>query len=632
MPGIGGPLRGETLGAMTDDGVQSGRSLKELLAIEEALRVSEQRYRVAFETSLDAIGITRIDDGMFVDVNRQFFTMVGYTREELVGQTSLQGCTWTDSEGESHPAEFIDVTGRSTLDIGLWEDSAQRAELMAILRREAVCRGFEARFRRKNGELFWVQLSASVIQLDGVDCVLFVTRDITAAKAAEEEIRNLSLYDDVTCLPNRRHLLERLQARQQTAMGNAKSALLSISLDHFRTFNDSFGGAAGELLLREMARRVETCVRECDTVARSGGAEFAVLLGHLCGSREDAAGQAQEIARRVLERISEPCGVAGQICHCTASIGITIFQERGLSGEQIVQQSDIAVDHARVAGRNTIRFFAPALQTAISERVAMEADLRRAMTSNELMLCYQPQMDRGNLTGAEALVRWRHPTRGLLLPSAFIPVAEEAGLIVPLGEWVLENACRQLARWSHSGKMRDLTLAVNISAWQFRQPDFTEKVLDTIRRHQVDPQRLELELTESSLVEDVDAVVMRMGELKAHGLRFSVDDFGVGYSSLSYLQRLPLDKLKIDMQFVRNLLIDPGSRAIARAIISLSQALGLRVIAEGVESEQQRKHLSELGCDAWQGFLCSQPVVAEEFEELVAGEKAQRLPARTGSR
>lgn len=603
---------------MTDDRLERGAEHEELAATREVLRVSEQRYRTAFETSLDAISISRMDDGMFVDVNRQFFSMLGYTREELVGQASAEPCIWTDSDGQSHTREFIDVAGRSSRDIRLWEDPGERERMIAILRRDSVCRNFETRFRRKDGDVFWVQVSASATELEGVPCMLLVTRDISAAKTAEEEIRNLSLYDGVTCLPNRRHLLEHLQARQQDSPRRARSALLSINLDHFRAINDSFGPLAGDALLREAGRRVAACVREGDTVARTGGDEFSVLLGQLGESDEEAAAQAQAIALRALAAVSEPFSLAGQVCHCTASIGIAIFGSAALSAEELLQQSDIAVDHARRAGRNTMRFFAPSLQAAISERMALEADLRRAIESDQLMLWYQPQVHRGELSGAEALVRWRHPARGLLPPSAFIPLAEETGLILPLGDWVLEAACRQAAAWARRRAMPRITVAVNISARQFRQPDFTAKVLDTIRRTGVDPAGIELEITESTLVEDVDTVVARMRELKAHGLRFAVDDFGVGYSCLSYLRRLPLDQLKIDMSFVRDILIDPGSSAIARAIISLSEALGLKVIAEGVESDEQRDHLARLGCHAWQGFLCSQPLPAAPFEKRVA--------------
>lgn len=584
----------------------------------EALRVSEGRYRAVFDTILDAIVISRMDDGMFVDVNRRFSLLFGYEREELIGQSAEEPCIWEDEEGEQHQGRFLDVAGRSSRDLNLWADPGERERLMGVLRREGLCRDFEARFRGKSGKLVWVQMAVSAIELDGVACALFAIRDVSAAKAAEEEIRNLSHYDGLTCLPNRRYLLERLHGCRGGASESGKGALLSINLDHFRAVNDSLGGSIGDLLLQEAARRIAACVREGDTVARPGGDEFMVILENLSGATEEAAAQARSICQRVLWSLSRPYELAGRDCRCTASIGIAIFCGTSESAEEILQQSGIAVDQARLAGRNTMRFFAPALQSAINERVGMEADLRRAIEEDQLLLHYQPQVCRGQMAGAEALVRWRHPRRGLLSPGDFIPLAEETGLILPLGDWVLESACRQASAWARSGTLRHTRIAVNISARQFRQPDFAEKVIGTLRETGAKPENIELELTESSLAEDVDQIVARMTELKDYGLRFSVDDFGVGYSSLSYLKRLPLDKLKIDISFVRDILVDSGSRAITQAVIWLARALDLKVVAEGVESEEQHEVLAELGCEVCQGFLFSRPLPAGEFERMAA--------------
>ncbi len=597
----------------------SKRAYVELAAAQEVLRVSEQRYRAAFETSLDAIAICRMDDSMFVDVNRQFFSVLGYSREELVGQTSEEIYTWTDSEGENHAGEFLDVSGRSSDELNIWENPRDWERLTATLRDESVCRNLEVRLRKKDGGLIWAEVSASVIELEAVPCALFVIRDVSAAKAAEEEIRNLSLYDMLTCLPNRRHLLERLRATSNARAERRKSALLSINLDHFRAVNESFGSAMADELLRETAQRIVSCVRDSDTVARSSGDEFSVILARLDIASEEAASKARSTAQRILTALEAPYVLAGHDCRCTASIGITIFENSGLSAEDILQQSDIAVDHAREAGRDTIRFFSPALQEAVNERNAIETDLRAAIEGDQFLLYYQPQMQGGELIGAEALVRWMHPTRGLLLPGEFIPLAEETGLIVPLGVRVLEAACRQTAAWTELQEFVDIGISVNISARQFRQPDFVGSVLETLKRTGANPRNIEIELTESALVSDVEEVVERMSELKRHGIRFSVDDFGIGYSSLSYLQRLPLDKLKIDISFVQRLLTDTNSSAIAQAIISLARALNLDVIAEGVESEEQRDYLSQLGCDSCQGYLISRPVPALQFEALMAG-------------
>lgn len=592
-------------------------SCADLAAALEALRVSERRYRTVFDTSLDAIVISRMDDGMFVDVNQQFFSILGYERSELVGQSSEQLFVWADEDGTTRERSFVDVAGRSSRDLNLWVHPEDREVLMGILHRNSMHRDFDTQLRRKDGELIWGRISASVMELDGVQCVVFVIRDISAAKAAEEEIRRLSFFDSLTCLPNRRHLLENLCTGTEASVERRRGALLSINLDHFRAVNDSFGASIGDLLLQEAARRITACVRDGDTVARPGGDEFSVILKNLSEATEEAAAQARNIAQRVLAGLSQPYELAGRDIRCTASLGITIFNGPDCSPEEILQQSNIAVDHARMAGRNTLRFFAPALQTAVNERVAMEADLRRAIECGQLELFYQAQIRRGTPAGAEALVRWRHPQRGLLSPGEFIPLAEETGLILPLGDWVLENACRQAARWAESRTMKGIRIAVNVSARQFRQQDFVSKVIETVKRCAVDPQRIELELTESSLVHDVNRVITHMSELKANGLRFSVDDFGVGYSSLAYLKRLPLDKLKIDISFVRDILSDAGSRAIAQAIVSLARALDLAVVAEGVESEEQRDSLARLGCDTYQGFLFGRPVPVAQFESAI---------------
>lgn len=607
---------------MAGNPIESKLAHVELAATREVLRVSEQRYRAAFETSLDAIAICRMDDGMFVDVNRQFFSILGYDREELVGQTSKELYTWTDSEGKNHCGEFFDVSGRSSHELKIWENPRDWERLTATLRNESVCRSLDVRLRKKNGDLIWGVISASVIELEGVPCVLFVTRDISAAKAAEEEIRNLSLYDALTCLPNRRQLLERLRACCNAPAERRQSALLSINLDDFRAVNESYGSALGDRLLQESARRIVSCVRDGDTVARSSGDEFSVILEHLGLATEEAAARARSIAQKILTALEGPYSLEGRDCRCTASIGITIFASSGLSAEDILQQGDIAVAHAKEAGRNTMRFFAPALQAAITERNTLEADLRTAIERDQLMLYYQPQVHGRELIGAEALVRWRHPERGLLLPGEFIPLAEETGLILPLGAWVLETACRQEAAWAESREFADIGISVNISARQFHQPDFVRSVLETLRRTGANPRNIEIELTESTLVSDVEAVVERISELKTHGLRFSVDDFGIGYSSLSYLQRLPLDKLKIDISFVRRILTDPSSSAIAQAIISLARALDLDVIAEGVESEEQQRCLARLGCHSCQGFLISRPLPAAHFEAMMTGMSA----------
>jgi len=598
----------------------SKTALRQLAATQEVLRVSEERYRTAFETSLDAIAICRMDDGMFVDVNRSFFDIIGYQRAELVGQTSAETSIWVDPDGEDHSCVFLNVAGRSSVEINIWDDSADWERLKEILRKDSVCRAFEAKLRRKNGETIWGRVSASAIELEAVPCVLMVIRDITEAKAAEDKIESLSYYDPLTCLPNRSLLLERLhQSLTNRGERNRYHALMLFDLDQFNLVNDVHGHQVGDLLLQEYARRIFSCIREADILARFNGDEFAVMLADLSEvSKEEAATQAQFIAQRVLTAVAQPYILGGRECRCTASVGITLFDNQSSSAEEIIQQSDIAINQAKNAGRNCLRFFAPALQAAVNARVTMEEDLRLAIERDEFELYSQPQLHNTRIIGAEALIRWRHPTRGLVFPDKFIPLAEETGLILKLGDWVLETACRQTAAWERSKEMDGMTIAVNISARQIHQPTFVEKVLSTLRRTGVDPHHIQLELTESSLVIDIESVIARMSHLRAYGMQFSVDDFGVGYSSLSYLKRLPVDKLKIDRTFVRDILQDKSSSAIAQAIISLCSAMNLSVIAEGVESEEQRQHLASLGCHVYQGYLFSRAIPAGEFERLLA--------------
>jgi diguanylate cyclase (GGDEF)-like protein/PAS domain S-box-containing protein len=558
----------------------------------DALRVSEERYRIAFQTSIDAININRLSDGKYVDVNQSFLDSLGYEREEVLGRTSLE--------------------------LGIWESPSDRQSMMAIVLQNSSCRGLEARFRKKNGELIWGEMSASVIEIDGVPCILSITRDITAAKAVESTIRSLAFYDSLTGLPNRRQLLEQL--RLPMAAGGRSDrlqALLLIDMDHLKIVNDTLGHQAGDLLLKDVARRVAASVHEGDTVCRMGGDEFVVLLENLSEVAEEAAAQAKAVGEHILAAIDRPYSIESRDYLLTASIGITVFGERKNSTDEVLQQADIALDQAKAAGRNTQRFFSPALQDAVNARASLEVELRQAIRTNQFLLCYQPQVKQGRLTGAEALIRWNHPSRGIVMPDDFIPLAEESRLILSLGDWILEAACAQIAAWAGRDQTAHLTVAVNISALQFRQPEFVEQVLTTLERTGANPKNLELELTESMLVEDIEEVIAKMIELKSHGLSFSLDDFGTGYSSLSYLKRLPLDCLKIDRSFVRDMLEDAASGAIAATIVSLGRAMGIPVIAEGVEREEQRGYLAGLGCHSFQGFLFSPPLPLEQFEAFV---------------
>lgn len=574
-----------------------GRDITEQKAAEsalkeagEAVRMSEERYRTVFETCQDAVLISHLADGKYVDFNQAFLDMIGYEREE--------------------------VMGRNSVELSIWLDPHDRKQMIEILGQNSTFRSMEIKLRRKCGEVFWGQMSASQIEIDGVACILSTMRDISTAKAAEDEIRNLAFYDTLTGLPNRRLLLERLRKYvTSTNRSGHMRALLFVDLDNFKTLNDTLGHQTGDLLLQEVAHRLSACVRDTDSVGRLGGDEFVVMLEGLSESPEDAAAQAKAVGEKILATIAQPYLLDGRKCRSSASIGISVFGDRREDSNEVLQQADIAMYQAKTAGRNTLRFFAPSLQAAVNTSAALEEDLRQAIRNGEFLLYYQPQIDRKRLVGAEALIRWKHPLRGLLLPGEFIPMAEEKGMILPVGKWVLEAACMQIAAWADRKASAHLSIAVNISARQFRQPDFIDQVLAALDRAGANPRKLRLELTESMLIEDVEEVIEKMTDLKLHGLRFSLDDFGTGYSSLAYLKRLPLDQLKIDRSFIRDILADESSAAIAQTIVSLSRAMGLPVMAEGVETEEQREFLARIGCHAFQGFLFSRPLPVGDFEE-----------------
>jgi PAS domain S-box-containing protein/diguanylate cyclase (GGDEF)-like protein len=589
--------------------INARKQAEELLGVAmEALRVSEERYRTAFQTSLDAVNINRLSDGRYIDCNQAFLDVSGYTREEVVGRTSLE--------------------------LNIWADPRDRQTMVNMVLQNSICRNFETQFRKKSGEIFWGQMSASVMEIDGADCILSITRNLSPAKDAENTIRNLAFYDPLTGLPNRRLLFDRLHRSLSDnpsppmSGGNRSQALLLIDLDHFRLLNETFGYQAGGQLLQEVARRIAACVTENDTVARAGGNEYGVLLDGLSEVAEEAVAQAESAAERILTAVGLPYLLGKRECLLSASIGVTVFGNRRSSPDEILQQAVIALHQAKAAGGNTTRFFSPALQAAVNARAALDEDLRQAIKKEQFLLYYQPQVERGRLTGAEALLRWNHPRRGILPPGEFIPLAEETGLILPLGDWVLEAACAQIASWAGRGETADLEVAVNISALQFRQPDFVERVLAVLNRTGANPRKLNLELTESMLVENIEEVLTKMTELKSHGLRFSLDDFGTGYSSLAYLKRLPLDQLKIDLVFVRDMLVEASSGAIAQTILSLGRAMGLSVVAEGVETEEQRRFLADLGCHCFQGYLFSHPLPLGEFEAFWRANIESPVPLR----
>ena len=465
--------------------------------------------------------------------------------------------------------------------------------------------------------------------------------DITARKAAEDQIQNLAFFDALTALPNRRLLMDRLkQAFSACARRQNHGALLFVDLDNFKFLNDTHGHYLGDQLLQQVAQRLSACIPEGNTVARLGGDEFVVMLEDLSENILEAATQAEMVGEKIRAALNQSYELGGLAHHSTPSIGITLFGERDESIDEPLKRADLAMYQAKSAGRNTLRFFDPQMQAIVAARAQLEAGLREALSSGQFELYFQAQVRQvaagialvgraqvrqvwiGSdqlapdfiLTGVEALLRWQHPTRGVILPGEFIALAEETGLILQIGHWVLNAACLQLAAWASQPKLAHLKLAVNVSLRQFHQDNFVAEVLEVLARTGANPERLKLELTESVVASNVEDVIAKMTALKTKGVGFSLDDFGTGYSSLSHLKRLPLDQLKIDKFFVRDVLTDPNDAAIAKMIIALGETLGLSVMAEGVETEAQRDFLAGHGCLTYQGHLYSVALPTREFE------------------
>jgi diguanylate cyclase (GGDEF)-like protein/PAS domain S-box-containing protein len=566
-----------------------GKDITEQKNAEKKLLDSEKLYRAAFQASLDPVMISRLEDGMLIEANEAFFRDTGITHEE--------------------------VSGKTTKDLNIWVNPEERQEVVDLLRRERSCRDQVYQFKKKDGQTLWGRISASLIELDGVPCMYSVVRDTSDARNAARQILDLSFYDPLTHLPNRRLLLDRLgQAVAVEDRRARKRAILSINLDNFKSLNDNFGQGVGDLMLQEVARRLTACVRKTDTVARLGSDEYVVILEELNGDSKDAASQARNVGEKILNSIAQPYFLSGIQCHSSASIGIVLFGAYLKDAYSLLQQADIAMRQAKADGRNSMNFFTPELQFAVTARASMEEEIRCAIDQDRFLLYYQPMLHDGSLDGVEALIRLNHPKRGILAPVEFIPLAEESDLILPLGSWVLGAACAQIAAWAGRKETAHISMAVNVSARQFSQQDFVEQVMAALDRTGANPGNLRLELTESLLLNNIEDVVTKMTQLKLAGLRFSLDDFGTGYSSLSYLRRLPLDQLKIDRIFVRDILTDDSSGAIAQTIISLGRVMSLSVVAEGVETDEQMQFLANLGCHSFQGYLFGRPLPLKDFE------------------
>ncbi|WP_082876913.1 sensor domain-containing protein [Hydrogenophaga crassostreae] len=567
-------------------------------------RRRSQEHQMLLETSVarlnDIVAIAEAgsgpdDEPRMVFVNDAFEKKTGYNREEVLGKSPRMLL-------ELDPAKLKLLEMAK----GLQQTRQARTELKVF---------------RKTGTPFWVELEVVSVQAsaDEVTHWVAVGRDITHRKGAEEMIRHLAFYDPLTDLPNRQLLLDRLQkALSQSARTGQHGALMFIDLDNFKILNDTLGHHVGDQLLQQVAQRLKKSVRKTDTVARLGGDEFVVMVDDLSTDPDAAASKSRALSEKVLTMLREPFRIAGHQHFATPSIGVTTFSGNQSDVSELLKQADLAMYQAKALGRNTLCYFAPDMLATVTANAAVGIALREGLREKQFVVHYQPQVNlQGLVTGVEALVRWNHPEKGLVMPAAFIPVAEDTGLILPLGMWVLETACEQLVAWADSAETANLSIAVNVSAYQFRHPNFVDMVMSAIKRTGIRPQGLKLELTESLLADRMEITIQKMGMLKDLGVTLALDDFGVGYSSLSCLKRLPLDQLKIDKDFVADVLTDPNDAAISRAIIALAQSLNLQVVAEGVETQEQRDFLANQGCDQFQGYLFAPALPLEALELLL---------------
>lgn len=563
---------------------------------EEAVRESVLHTQAILDNMFDGV-ITINTKGTIESFNKAASHIFGYQQDEVLGgNITLLMPSHYKSQHETHLKQH--------------EGSLNGQELN-ILR--------EVEGQRKDGEVFPMSISITKILRAGKTTFVGVIRDISQQRRDEEEIYRLAFYDPLTNLPNRRLLYDRLQQAIHTSCRTDQhGALMFLDLDHFKQLNDSLGHDLGDILLQQVASRLQACVREGDSVARMGGDEFVMLIEALSVYPNEAASQAETIAHKVLASLSQPYRLREHTYVITPSIGIVVFLHQEETFDELLKKADVAMYQAKTAGRNNARFFDPTMQAAVSVRVALEKSMRLALEQQEFLLHYQFQVDsHGTPTGVEALVRWHHSEHGMVSPASFIPLAEETGMILTLGQWVLETACAQLVEWSKTPETANWTMAVNVSVSQFAQPNFVANVAKALKKTGANPHLLKLELTESMLAKDVEDVIVKMFEIKALGVTFSLDDFGTGYSSLSYLKRLPLDQLKIDQSFVRDLFTDANDATIARTIIALGHSLSLSVIAEGVETIEQRNALAEMGCDAYQGYYFARPVTADNLSQVL---------------
>jgi diguanylate cyclase (GGDEF)-like protein/PAS domain S-box-containing protein len=564
--------------------------------------LADQDQRIAATAIESQEGIVITDaNNRIVRVNRSFTRLTGYSANEVIGKT---------------PA--ILKSGR--------HDQAFYKAMWEKLIPEKYWQG-EVWDRRKNGEIYpkWLTITAVTDITGHVTHYVAAFSDLSEHKDAQAAIHRLAFYDPLTDLPNRRLLNDRIElAMSMSARNRCHCALMLIDLDNFKVINDTKGHGIGDQLLIEVAKRLKASVRQGDSVARLGGDEFVVMLEDLDLIESKAAVQAECVGENIMKILNQPYILGGHEHHSSPSVGINLFVGADLTSEEVMKHADVAMYEAKHAGRNTLRFFDPGMQALLEARMTLESELRHAIIGKEFSLYYQVQVDNTQrVLGAEVLIRWIHPQRGLISPAEFIPITEDTGLILPIGEWVLRTACLQLKKWSETPLTKDLVIAVNVSARQFSQPDFVKLLCKILNQTGANPSLLKLELTESLVMRNVYEAIEKMEALKLFGIRFSMDDFGTGYSSLSYLKKLPLNQLKIDQSFVRDITTDPSDAIIIQTIIGMARNLGLNVIAEGVETAAQLKCLELQGCLAYQGYLFGKPVPLDEFEALLNARSTQ---------